>query len=308
MFLRTLGKLCLGCLGLAAQEPRPEGATLQRTERRVALVMGNGQYANTPLVHAAWEARGVESHLQELGFEVEVVSEVDFAAAEASIARFVQRLGPDAVGLFYFVGHGLQVEGENFLLPIGGSGMLSVQKLCERLREGHPRLAILVLDACREHRLSPESGTAGLAKMAAPPGCFVAFSAAPGTTTDDFPDGTTGRFTHAFEAALNRPSLGLDGVFTRIGEDVAAASGGRQQPWTTSSTTVDFIFMDLPAQIRHVANKKAFQISALMGLQHGVQPKNAAEKQVKAQKEAEVQEQIRRLELELASLWKKVRN
>jgi uncharacterized caspase-like protein len=223
-------------------------------EARFALLIGNGAYQHAPnLQNAVNDATDLEQTLKALGFQVATLTNGDRRAMEESINRFVSSLEPGSVGLFHFSGHGLQVEQENYLIPVDFElkdepsvkyDAYSASKLHDRMARSGSRLNIVILDACRNNGFSTSrSGSGGLAAMHAARGSFVAFATAPGATASDNPGGRNGLFTSYLLEALRKPGLKLDEVFNQVREDVYTASGSKQLAWSSSSVIGDFYFL-----------------------------------------------------------------
>ncbi len=214
--------------------------TLGRGEaegRRVALVVGNDAYGEAPLRNAVNDARAMADVLEELGFAVELVENGTEQELSAAVTQVAERLRPADVVLFYFAGHGVQVENENYLVPVdfhGSSesairlGSLGVSDVQRELAGA--KVAMLVLDACRNN---PFAGTraagGGLALMEAR-GTLIAFATGAGQTASDNPGGGQGLFTRELLAALQEPGLTVTEVFRRVRRAVYMASNGEQFP------------------------------------------------------------------------------
>ena len=223
------------------------------TERRVALIVGNNNYGFAPpLANAANDAVDLTNALEELGFDVDRVIDADLRTLDQAIDRFVGKLSPGDVALFHFSGHGMEVDGENYLIPVDFKlkdeasvryDAYSASKLHDRMAGAASRLNIVMLDACRNNgfRASRSSG-GGLAMMNAAEGSFIAFATGPGMTADDNRDGRNGLFTAHLLETLSEPGLTLDEVFNRVRQDVYEDSEKRQLPWTSSSVIGDFYF------------------------------------------------------------------
>ena len=162
---------------------------------RVALVVGNGDYAAEigKLKNPTSDAQMVADTLTGLGFEVALVTDADQKAMKRAIREFGQKLratGPNGIGLFYYAGHGVQVDGENFLLPIGAEiqaegdvelEAVSASSILSQMQFAGNAVNLVFLDACRNNPLtrSFRSGSRGLARVDAPRGSFVGYSTAP---------------------------------------------------------------------------------------------------------------------------------
>jgi uncharacterized caspase-like protein len=189
---------------------------------------------------------------------------------EESIDRFVSSLSPGSVGLFHFSGHGMQIDQENYLIPVDFElkdeasvkyDAQSASKLHDRMARSGSRLNIVILDACRNNGFATSrSGSAGLAAMHAARGSFIAFATAPGATASDNPGGRNGLFTGYLIEALHTPGLKLDEVFNQVRENAYAASGNKQLAWTSSSVIGDFYF--LPAGVGPPSPKRDLVVVA----------------------------------------------
>lgn len=225
------------------------------TARRAALVIGNSAYRNRPLVNPSNDARDVGARLKELGFDTDVVLDAGRKQMAEGIDRFLDKLRTGDVALFYYSGHGMQIDGENYLIPVDFAGQNETDvrydtqaagRIQERMERSGAQLNIIILDACRDnpYRSSSRSAAGGLAAMSAGRGTFVAFATAPGRTASDNSGGRNGLFTQYFLEALKQPGLGLDDVFNAVRERVDQSSGGKQLPWTQSAVVGRFTFVE----------------------------------------------------------------
>ena len=257
--LRTLNfisGLCvlLACALLAsAQQTRPRDLRLSKATRR-ALVIGNNDYAKAPpLFNAVNDANDLAGVLRGLDFDVEVLTNADHEGMERSVRTFAASLGAGDVAFFHFSGHGLQIDGENYLIPVdfeisdeigAKHDAYSASEVHERIAASKAALNILTLDACRNNGFSRTRGWGGgLAPMNAARGSFMAFATGPGKTADDNPKGRNGRFTEAMLTALKEPGVELGQVFRRVTERVIDGTAGKQVPWTSSSVVGEFYFL-----------------------------------------------------------------
>lgn len=219
--------------------------------RKMALVVGNSAYPKSPLRNPANDARAIAGMLTELGFQTQSALDVNLRNLERSVNEFVSRVGPGDVAMFYYAGHGIQLEGENYLVPVDFDAKdeadakyasYSVSRVQERLEKAGARVVLMVLDACRNNPFQASrsvTGGGGLAAMGSGKGTLIAFATAPGKTADDNPRGNNGLFTSHLVTALKEPGLSVDQVFNRVRERVYEDSGGKQVPWTVSSVIGD---------------------------------------------------------------------
>ncbi|GAB4122061.1 MAG: hypothetical protein Fur0014_21520 [Rubrivivax sp.] len=235
------------------------GATLllaaaQAAETRHALVIGNSRYAQVPLSNPANDAAAMAKVLQRAGFQVDLKLDADQRQMEAAIRAFGDRLEGDSVGLFYFAGHGVQVKGRNFLLPVGSTiqredevpfKAVDAQQVLDKMQAAKNRVNVVILDACRDNPFAGRSRSAGagggLSQMDAPSGSLLAFATAPGSVASDG-KGSNGLYTQHLLANLERPGLPVEEVFKRTRLGVRLDSRGQQVPWESTSLEGDFYF------------------------------------------------------------------
>jgi uncharacterized caspase-like protein len=231
------------------------GTAGAQQESRTALVIGNSAYATpeVPLKNAAGDAREIAAALQRVRFSVQLLQDADHAAMRRAIREFEDKLrANDGVGFFYFAGHGLQVEGRNYLVPIG-AGLTSetdareravdASELIQRLRSAGNPLNIVVLDACRDNPLIKPSiafrstrSPFGLAPIRPAKGMLVAFAAEPGRVASDGP-GSRGLYALHLARFLQTPALTIEQVFKRVRDAVEQDSKGAQIPVDFSTLT-----------------------------------------------------------------------
>jgi uncharacterized caspase-like protein len=222
-------------------------------EKRVALVIGNGDYPAGRLANAVLDARAMAVALRELGFEVLAHENAGYREMRRAMAAFGERLARDAVGLFYYAGHGLQVNGKNYLVPTDAeikseryvaAEALDAEGVLAQMQEAQTRVNIVILDACRDNPFTTRFRglTRGLAFMAAPAGTYVAYATAPGSVAEDGEPGRNGIYTGELLKALREPGLRIEDVFKRVRIAVQARTDNRQNPWDASSMTGDFFF------------------------------------------------------------------
>ena len=222
-------------------------------ERRVALVIGNAKYKEAPLTNPVNDARDMAAALQRTGFEVIMAIDATQKEMNRAIAIFGDRLTADSVALFYYTGHGMQVRGKNYLIPIDAEiksessvrvESVDVDGVLDQLSTSD--LNVVILDACRnnpfERRANRSVGAAGLAQMEAPKGSLIAYATAPGRTAADG-DGRNGVYTQALLKYVEEPGLTIEQVFKNVRREVAKATRDGQIPWESSSMTADFYFI-----------------------------------------------------------------
>jgi Caspase domain/Lysozyme inhibitor LprI len=235
-----------------------DGKAVAGGERRVALVIGNAAYDTAPLRNPVNDARAMATTLRTLGFEVTALENATLTDMKRAIDDFGDRLRSGGVGLFYFSGHGVQIQGRNFLVPIGVrvKGERDVEyeavdagRVLGKMEDAGNRMNLVILDACRDNPFarSFRSAAAGLASMDAASGTFVAYATAPGRTADDG-SGGNGLYTEQLMRYMRTPGLKVEDVFKRVRIDVERVSGGKQVPWESSSLKGDFYFAGAPVE------------------------------------------------------------
>jgi len=228
----------------------------QDAGKRVALVIGNDAYAMSPLKNAVNDARAMDQALKSAGFQTILLENAGKADMDRVIGEFLDKIGPDDTALFFYAGHGVQIENENFLVPVdfpqvatisaAKFACMSVAQIFDELKRRRAKRNIVILDACRSNPVTAKySLEAGLAKpQDAPKEVFLAFSTGPGQTAADNPNGRNSWFTEALADYISQSGLTaeINEIFTRVKKRVSDATEGRQTPWTTSNLTASFYF------------------------------------------------------------------
>jgi len=224
-------------------------------EQRVALVIGNSNYPGDLLPNPVHDAEDLTKVLRGYGFTVIHKSDLNKQKMDEAIIEFGQSLGKNGVGLFFFAGHGIQIQQHNYLIPIGPKiqkaslvkyRAIEAQQVVDIMNEAGSRVNIVILDACRDNPYrSYFRSQDGLATMAAPHGTLISYSTAPGKKAADG-DGRNGLFTeHLLDAIKQSPGSTIEEILKQTAGEVAQKSGGRQVPWRLSSLTgKDFCFSD----------------------------------------------------------------
>jgi hypothetical protein len=225
-------------------------------ETRIALVIGNSAYTAGTLPNPANDAKMIGDTLKSVGFEVIARTNADQTIMKRAIQEFGARLekaGPSAVGLFYYAGHGVQLNGKNYLIPttahIEREGDVEIEAVSadwviEQMRYARNRLNIMILDACRNNPFIHNSralGGNGLATIEAPAGILIAYSTAPGSVATDGA-GRDSPYAEALSHAMRDVHEPVEQVFKHVRVGVMDATSGNQVPWESSSLTGDFYF------------------------------------------------------------------
>lgn len=227
-----------------------------RAERRVALVVGNGAYSSSPLRNPPNDARDIAAALRAVGFTVIERFDVGRTEMQRAIIEFGSALDRGDVALFYYAGHGIQIDGKNYLVPIDAAlereqhvpvETVDIDEVLARMAGARNRLNIVVLDACRDNPFvrSFRSARRGLAQTLAPAGTFLAYATAPGDIAADGM-GRNSPYTEALLTAMQLPGLEIEEVFKEARAQVRERTKERQIPWISSSVVGDFYFR-LPA-------------------------------------------------------------
>jgi hypothetical protein len=229
--------------------------TPQGPEARVALVIGNSSYQNAAqLTNPGNDAQSMAQLLNSAGFEVISATDLtqnDMIKVVQDFSAKVAARGPNTVAMVYYAGHGVQLEGENYLIPIDAkvsspselvNGSVRLVDVMATLEAIPSRVRIVVLDACRNNPFpSVVDAGRGLAIVDAPNGSIVGYSTAPGTPAQDGIDGHS-PYTSAFLRLAREPNLPIEKLFKRVRLEVNHATEGEQTPWESSSLTSEFYF------------------------------------------------------------------
>ncbi len=220
--------------------------------KKVALVIGNGAYSEAPLKNPTNDARAIAATLRSQGFEVLLKENATKVQMNEIVADFGEKLAEGDTALFFFAGHGLQVQGRNYLIPVDARitseqrvrlETLDVDAVLDQMAAARARVSLVILDACRnnpfERRFRSVSG--GLAQINAPEGTMVAYATAPGRVAADG-EGANGLYTQELLRAMRQPGLKVEDIFKQVRINVSRASNGAQTPWEASSLTGDFYF------------------------------------------------------------------
>ncbi|MCK6406070.1 MAG: caspase family protein [Rhodocyclaceae bacterium] len=254
---RRLALAGLSALSLAPFLPtRAIAGTAVHALPRLALVIGNGAYADSPLRNPVNDAAAIARELGQFGFATELLTDAGRASMQGAIDAFCARLAKQkAVGLFYFAGHGLQLDWRNYLVPVDArlAAAADVPRHTVELntlfgglaKVGNP-LNVVVLDACRDNPFGSEHKTGrGLSQMDAPTGTFLAYATAPGNVAADGA-GQHGLYTENILREMKVPEAKIEDVFKRVRLSVRRSSAGQQIPWESTSLEDDFYFRPPP--------------------------------------------------------------
>ena len=219
--------------------------------RKFALVIGNSAYKDVPLRSPVNDAIALSKTLEKLGFSVVKKTNITQREMEDAIRAFAERLHADDIALFYFSGHGVQVNGVNYLVPIGEDirsadevkyKTVEAEMIMSKLETAGSRLNIIILDACRNNPFKGfRSTSGGLAQMTAPAGTLIAYATSPGDVAYDGDETYSPYTTHLLKTMVI-PGLDVEKVFKQVRIAVMKDTAQQQVPWESSSLTGDFYF------------------------------------------------------------------
>jgi hypothetical protein len=238
---------------IISQEPK--------LEKRFALIIGNSKYAHGEfLLNPVNDAKAMAKVLEKVGFEVESYTDADQKTIKMAMDSFGIKLKNYQVGLFYYAGHGVQVNGNNYIVPVDANlyiendveyDCVEVGRILGKMEASGCETNIVILDACRDNPFERKwSGrsvkTQGLAFMNAPSGSIIAYSTAPGNTASDG-IGENGLYTSELLKYIQVPNLLLEDVFKNVRSEIEKISNGKQIPWESTSLKGSFYFLREPA-------------------------------------------------------------
>ncbi len=244
---------------VAEQRPAPPASTAQLpppgSEARTALVIGNTRYLERPLRTPENDARELHAVLRNLGFDATLIENGGRRELIAAIEMFggkLRRVG--GVGLVFYAGHGVQIKGKNYLIPVDAqvqsevgavADTIDVDLLLGTMAEAGTRINVIILDACRDNpfeRRWRSGGGRGLAITSSDArGTLIAYSTDPGKVAADG-HGEHSPYAKALLEVLRVPNLSIEQVFKRVRQQVQEVTAGAQTPWETSNLTGDFFF------------------------------------------------------------------
>jgi uncharacterized caspase-like protein len=235
------------------------GSSAAHAETRLALVIGESAYRAVPsLPNPANDARAMTKLLTDSGFQVTAASDLSQKELNQKIGDFTAEIaahGPDTVALVFYAGHGLQIDGENYLVPVDVDPKreadiplqaVRLNDVINTLNSVRTKSRIVLLDACRNNPFPALNGTVGrglalVDTKTGAPGTFLSYSTSPGAEALDG-EGADSPYTTALLTAARTPGLPIEQAFKQVRVAVNKATGGRQTPWESSSLTEDFRF------------------------------------------------------------------
>ena len=224
-------------------------------QNRMALIIGNADYSFAPLRNPVNDAVDMEQALRQAGFAVTLVTNASRQRMQAAVDEFSARLSDQDIALFYFSGHGVQIEDRNYLIPVNADlrtqqdakeQSLDMAAALAALNGSGVAASIVILDACRNNPLpaATRSLTRGLARQTSTAtGTFISFSTSPGAVALDG-EGRNSPYTKNLVTAITTPGLSLEETFKRTLKAVHEETKGVQTPWISSSFFGDFTFIE----------------------------------------------------------------
>lgn len=234
-------------------------AATYKDEKRYALVIGNSNYNKDIgiLKNPLNDATDVASELRKSNFEVQLVTNATYVQMREAMRKFHEKLtaGPvdKTVGLFYYAGHGVAYQDENYLVPIDADVKFEddITRMCfpvqrmvlANMERSNSRMNIVILDACRNNPFpaTSRSVSSGLSEMKRARGSFIAYATSPGSVASDG-TGRNGLYTQELLKALRRPGLTIEQVFKEVRMNVMRLSGDKQYTWDSSNIIGEFYF------------------------------------------------------------------
>lgn len=222
------------------------------TTKRIAFVIGNSNYKKYPLKNPKNDADDISQTLRESGFDVIDIRDANLSQMRNALRNYGDKLISYDVGLVYYSGHGIEVKGRNYFLPVNADIQredeiadqgLDVNLILEKMNTASKSVNILIVDACRDNPFARgfRGINKGLAQIDAPTGTIVAFATAPGKTASDG-DGRNSPFTKNLILAIKKSNISIESVFKEVRKKVIEETNGQQTPWESSSLIGDFYF------------------------------------------------------------------
>ena len=224
------------------------------TDRRLALVVGNANYKIHPLKNPRNDADDISRSLRSSGFEVIDLRDASLQQMRNGVRQFGDRLINNDVGLVYYSGHGVEVKGRNYFIPVNADIMredeiadqgLDVSLILEKMNTAGKGVNILIVDACRDDPFgrSFRSSSRGLAQMDAPRGTIIAYATSPGkVASDGDPRERNSPYTKNLVRAMQQPNKPIEQVFKEVRRAVQEETKNQQTPWENTSLSGDFYF------------------------------------------------------------------
>ena len=220
-------------------------------QRKAALVIGNASYADVPLRNPANDATDMAATLRELGFTVTLKTNLNKQGMETAVGSFTAGLAPGDIALFFYSGHGMQVSGSNYLIPVNEAignetdvryKAMDAQYVMDYMQDARTSVNIIILDACRDNPYRGyKSQTKGFIAVSAPQGTFIAYSTGPGKIAADG-TGRNSPYTRNLISCMKMPDIEIEDAFKEVRKKVMSETGNQQVPWESTSLVQAFAF------------------------------------------------------------------
>lgn len=286
-------------------------------ERKTALVIGNSAYLVSPLRNPANDAKIMARTLRDLGFSVDERANLGQKEMKQAIEDFGRSIKSGGVGLFYYAGHGMQVDGRNYLIPVDadiqGEAEVDIKAVdagavLAKMDMAKNSMNIVILDACRNNPFSRSfrSANLGLASMNAPSGTLIAYATAPGSVASDGA-GANGLYTQELVKSIKKPGLKIEDAFKQVRSGVQGQTQGKQVPWESSSLVGDFYFSGKPeggvdrSKLEGLAEGSKERQAELVRLQK-LEAENAKRKEKEQAEISKKERELAALDAQIASM------
>jgi formylglycine-generating enzyme required for sulfatase activity len=219
--------------------------------QRVALLIGNSSYQSAPLTNPPNDVREMEAALRVTGFKVQKVLNANQVQMKRAVRDFGEAAKGAELAFLYYSGHGTQVQGQNYLIPVGAEAginkesdyeieAVSINHIMGQIAAAEPRAAVVVLDSCRNNPFarSIKSAQKGMARIVSPQGILVAYATSPDNTADD-----NGHYAKALAGHITTPGLELVQVFRNTAKQVQKSSNGKQIPFIGDLSINDSVYL-----------------------------------------------------------------
>lgn len=250
-----------------------------------ALVIGNSAYLQDQLPNPIEDANLIAKTLGGLGFNVTQANNLDRSQLFSTVRNYTESLKPGSISLVYYAGHGMQINGGNYLIPVdmvptSEKGVMlkayPLENLMDRLKRTRSAVNIVILDACRNNPFRPQSKTRGfnnigLAKVVAPRGTVIAYSTQPGQQAEDGAGGNS-LYTKTLVQEMTRAGQNIEQVLKQVAEAVRKKTYDGQQPWFETSLVDEFYFLP-PVGVQMVTQSATFKLTSdkSLSLKRGLQ-------------------------------------
>jgi formylglycine-generating enzyme required for sulfatase activity len=225
-------------------------AHMALADKRTALVIGNGAYKSSILSNPGNDAADMARVLKQLGFDVILKKDAGKELMLDAFREFGRKLSGSEVGLFYYAGHGMQIKGVNYLIPVNNNiqeesevefEAIDVRRILAKMQSAGNPLNIVILDACRDNpfKRSFRASQKGFVQMDAPLGTVIAYATSPGSVAADG-KGRNGTYTEALLRNFQNPDLDVQKMFNTTGLDVMKKTDKKQVPWVSTSPFPDY--------------------------------------------------------------------